>query len=144
MREKSGITVCCGKTYFSRNLFLFGALLLLACLASMPGTGRAATQGDTGQTVAYLIRYVADSGLVFVRNASKYPASEAAEHMERKYQHFRDEIRTPEDFIRLCATRSLMTGKPYKVITAQGNELATAEWLREALQTYRSTPGQDS
>ena len=38
-------------------------------------------------------------------------ACEAAEHINKKYRHFRDDIDTPEKFIELCATGSLMTGK---------------------------------
>jgi len=46
-----------------------------------------------------------------------YSSEAAAEHARTKYRYFRSQIETPEDFIRLCATKSLISGKPYLVVT---------------------------
>jgi len=62
---------------------------------------------------------------------------EAAAHMQRKYEHFKDEIKTPEDFIRLTATKSLMTGKLYYVRLKDGEKLTSEAWLLQALEAYR-------
>ena len=88
-------------------------------------------------TIRFLITYVKDSDVVFERNFRSYNAIEAAEHIENKYQHFKDEIDTPEKFIELCATRSLMTGKLYLVVTQQGEQIPAGEWLNSVLATYR-------
>jgi len=88
-------------------------------------------------TIRFLIAYVKDSDVVFERNFRSYNAVEAAEHIENKYQHFRDEIGTPEKFIELCATRSLMTGKLYLVVTEQGEQIPAGEWLNSVLKAYR-------
>ena len=88
-------------------------------------------------TIRFLIAYVKDSDVVFERNFRSYNAVEAAEHIENKYQHFRDEIDTPEKFIELCATRSLMTGKLYLVVTDQGEQIPAGEWLNSVLKAYR-------
>jgi FPC/CPF motif-containing protein YcgG len=58
--------------------------------------------------------------------------------MHKKYEHFRDDIGSVEDFIRLCATRSLVSGKPYTLVDKDGRELATGDWLTRALFEYRS------
>jgi len=57
--------------------------------------------------------------------------------MQRKYEHFKDEIKTPEDFIRLTATKSLMTGKLYYVRLKDGEKLTSEAWLLQALEAYR-------
>ena len=88
-------------------------------------------------TIRFLIAYVKDSDVVFERNFRSYNAVEAAEHIENKYQHLRDEIDTPEKFIELCATRSLMTGKLYLVVTEQGEQTPAGEWLNSVLEAYR-------
>ena len=88
-------------------------------------------------TIRFLITYVKDSDVVFERNFRSYNAVEAAEHIENKYQHFRDEIGTPEKFIELCATRSLMTGKLYLVVTEQDEQIPAGEWLNSVLEAYR-------
>ena len=88
-------------------------------------------------TIRFLIGYIQDSDVVFERNFKSYNAIEAAEHIETKYQHFKDEIDTPEKFIELCASRSLMTGKLYLVVTEQGEQIPAGEWLNSVLAAYR-------
>jgi len=117
----------------------FPAWITLAlCLLLASGPSSAAPSVQTEQTIRHLIGYVSGSGLTFVRNTSEYTPDEAAEHMLKKYRHFRDDINTPEDFIELCASKSLMSGKPYLVIDSQGNPLPTGDWLRAELAAYQA------
>jgi len=58
-------------------------------------------------------------------------------HLQRKYDHFKDEIKTPEDFIWLSASKSLISGKPYMVKTKTGQLMKSETWLLEALESYR-------
>lgn len=111
------------------------ALTLVLLLAAAPARG--APTAQTEQTIQHLIGYVSRSDMRFVRNTSEYTASEAAEHMLKKYRHFRDDIETPEDFIALCATKSLLSGKPYRVIDRQGHVLPTSDWLRAELAAWQ-------
>ena len=114
------------------------ALALTTLLLLAPVSGQAEPSGDVDRTVQHLLDHVSGSGLTFLRNSSSYTAAEAAGHMLRKYRHFRNDIKTPEDFIELCATRSLMSGKPYLVVTEQGEEIRTSAWLTAALAEYRT------
>jgi hypothetical protein len=93
---------------------------------------------DLDATVEYLITYVKESDVAFERNSTRYNGIEAAEHINMKYRHFKDDIDTPEKFIALCATGSLVTGKPYFIITREGEQLPSSEWLNAALAGYRS------
>lgn len=111
------------------------ALALVALLAAGPASSQ--PSGQVEQAIRHLIAYVSEADLVFVRNASEYTPAEAAEHMEKKYRHFRDDIETAEDFIELCATQSLLSGKPYLVIDPQGNERPTSDWLRAELDAWQ-------
>ena len=104
-----------------------------------PTVGSSSQAEPVDKTVQYLIGYVATSDVTFIRNSGKYSSREASEHMQKKYEHFRDEIKTPEDFIKLCATRSLLTGKPYLVVNEQGEEFRTSEWLTAELGEYRNS-----
>ena len=113
-------------------------LLLTILLAVVSPWSMAARQAeDLDATVQYLITYVKESDVTFERNSSRYTGSEAAEHINKKYRHFRDDIDTPEKFIELCATGSLMTGKPYFIITGQGEQLPSGQWLNAELSVYR-------
>jgi Family of unknown function (DUF5329) len=89
------------------------------------------------KTVQHLIAHVAQSGLISIRNDVRYTGKEASEHMQKKYAHFRDKIKAPEDFIELCASRSLLSGKPYLVINEKSEKISASEWLRTELVGYR-------
>ena len=113
-------------------------VLLMVVLAGANAPRVIAGEPDAAPVPAiqYLLDYVTRSDLTFIRNSSTYTSAEAADHMNKKYQHFSDEIKTPEDFIRLCASRSLLSGKPYTVITGQGKKVPTSEWLKGVLSDY--------
>jgi hypothetical protein len=89
------------------------------------------------QTIDYLLDYVAKSNAAFIRNGETHTPAEAVAHIKAKYEHFKSEIKTPEDFIRLSASKSLLTGKPYLVRTADGKEMHLDAWLTEALKHHR-------
>jgi uncharacterized protein DUF5329 len=90
------------------------------------------------QTVHYLIDHVATSDATFIRNGVSHTPAEAVAHIKAKYEHFKNQIKTPEDFIRLAASRSLLTGKPYLVRTPDAKEMRLDIWLTEALKQYRT------
>jgi Family of unknown function (DUF5329) len=88
-------------------------------------------------TISYLLDYVAKSEATFVRNGQTHTPQEAVNHIKAKYEHFKTEIKTPEDFIRLSASKSLLTGQPYLVRTKDGKEMRLDAWLTEALRKHR-------
>jgi len=117
---------------FASMIVLF---LLLGCTIAFAET--ATNSENLAATINYLLAFVEKSDCTFIRNNSAYTAKEAVVHMQRKYDHFKDEIKTPEDFIRLSASKSLMSGEPYMVKTEAGQHLKSATWLLEALEAYR-------
>ena len=114
-------------------------LLILPLVMLLMASNSAAAQQaeDLDGTIQHLIIYVRDSGVTFERNFSSHDSFEAASHIEKKYQHFKDEIDTPEKFIELSATASLVTEKKYRVITEQGEAIPAGEWLNTELDRYR-------
>src|SRR5437879_5390558 len=89
------------------------------------------------QTVDYLIDYVGKSNATFIRNGISHTPAEVVAQIKAKYEHFKSEIKTPEDFIRLSASKSLLTGKPYLVRTPDGKEMHLDAWLTDALKQHR-------
>ena len=112
-------------------------LLGLALFLAAPGS---AVPEELQSAIDYLLEYVRTSEVVFIRNAKEHTSAEAAEHMQKKYDHFRKEIHTPEDFIRLTATQSLLSKKLYQVRLPDGVTLPAHEWLSTALLEYRERP----
>jgi len=92
------------------------------------------------QTIDYLLQHIETSQATFIRNGVKHTPAEAAAHVKAKYAHFKGQIKTPEDFIRLSASKSLLTGQPYLVKTAEGQEVHLDAWLREALKAHQAQP----
>jgi hypothetical protein len=114
-------------------------LLLTSLTAS--GDGPVQQSENIESAIQFLLKHVADSGLIFIRNSEKHDAPDAAEHMNSKYEYFRDKIKTPEDFIQRCASKSLLSGKPYLVVLENGEEVRTDDWLLRALASYRRGVG---
>jgi len=77
------------------------------------------------------------SAMVFMRNGSEYNAADAAKHMQAKYDHFKKELVTAEDFIERCASHSEMTGQAYKVKLTDGVVRDANEFLNSELRALR-------
>jgi len=116
-------------------------LLLLVGLAMVMPVHATPSAQDSA-TIEYLISYVSESDMVFVRNFSKYKADRAASHIRKKYDHFLDDIDSPEEFIELCASKSLMTGSEYTVTDPEGVTIKSRDWLLVELDNYRLNTSQ--
>src|SRR5262245_57683734 len=65
--------------------------------------------------IDHLLGFIAASPCAFIRNGVAYGGTQAAAHIRDKYDHYREDIHSAEDFIALAATKSAMSGKPYLV-----------------------------
>ncbi|MFN2541853.1 MAG: DUF5329 family protein [Chthoniobacterales bacterium] len=111
-------------------------LLLIPALA-FAVAGQALAAESLEQTIDYLLNYIGNSNATFIRNGQTHTPAEAVAHVRDKYDHFKGEIKTAEDFIRLAASKSLLTGKPYLVRPPGGREMHLDEWLTDALKAHR-------
>jgi hypothetical protein len=117
---------------------IFRLRLLLILLLLQTLSERAFSAESLEHTIQYLIDYVAKSDATFIRNGVNHTPAKAVEHIKAKNARFKNEIKTPEDFIRLSASKSLLTGKPYLVRTPDGKEMHLDVWLTDALREYRA------
>jgi len=87
-----------------------------------------------------LLSSLKGSGCKFQRNGSWHDAAAAAEHLETKRTYFKrqDRIHSAEDFIRLAATESSMSGKAYSVACPGKPEVPSATWLEAELGRIRA------
>jgi Family of unknown function (DUF5329) len=114
---------------------------ILVILCAMPFTAPHAEPPRTAQIeIHYLLSYIATSGCSFYRNGSWYDASRAKAHLQAKYNYLaaRNLIGSTEDFIEKGATKSSISGQPYRIKCGTGREVASGEWLREVLVRYRT------
>ena len=97
-------------------MFLFGRITSYNVCYTKLLRGTVFAEQPTVQEINRLLERVEASGCRFVRNGTRYTGAEACAHIQKKYNHFKDKIKSAEDFVRLCATRSEMTGHPYQII----------------------------
>ena len=87
------------------------------------------------QKIERLIAYIEGLGSArFVRNGSDYSPAEAASHLRLKLKKAGDRVRTAEQFIEFCATRSSKSGDPYLIRFEDGRVRGAGEVLREQLR----------
>ena len=89
-------------------------------------------------SIEYMLARVASSDVVFLRNGKAHTAAEAVDHMRLKYEYYEDRIHTPEDFIRWAATKSVLSGRAYRIRDENG-EVPAAEWMNRLLAEYRES-----
>ena len=110
--------------------------LVSAVLLASLAIGVEAPEQDA---IHHLLQFVETSSCTFLRNGVEYDSKSAVNHIKQKYDYFKNQIRTAEDFIALAATKSELSGRPYFVRCGKAKEIPTASWLHEELQEYRKT-----
>jgi hypothetical protein len=109
-----------------------------AILALFPGAVSAQDNIEK-KKIEFLISSVENlKGAKFIRNGSEHDGKEAAEHLRSKLQKAGGKVQTADDFIRLCASKSFITGKPYMIRSADGKTIKSEEYFREKLKNYCS------
>jgi hypothetical protein len=78
-------------------------------------------------------------GAKFIRNGAEYNGKQAVEHIRMKLLQAGGKVQTADDFIRLCASKSFITGKPYMIRFSDGKTIKSEEYLREKLKENYST-----
>jgi Family of unknown function (DUF5329) len=82
-----------------------------------------------------------DEGVTFIRNDAEYSPAEAAEHLRTKWAAAGAQIKTAEQFILELASKSSLTGEPYRVRRTDGTIVQASEYLREKLHSIDDEHG---
>jgi hypothetical protein len=78
-------------------------------------------------------------GAKFIRNGTEFDGKQAVKHIRMKLKQAGGKVQTADDFIRLCASKSFITGKPYLIRFSGGRTIKSEEYLREKLKEYYPT-----
>lgn len=87
--------------------------------------------------VVHLLEFLRGSPCMMERNGTKYSGEDAYSHAKKKYEYFRDEITTSEEFIDYSASKSTMSGKYYLIYCPDQPPRRTRDWLLDELRRYR-------
>jgi len=72
----------------------------------------------------------------FIRNGVAYEAKAAADHLRLKRRGAGSRVATAEDFIRMCASVSSMSGIPYQIRFSDGSVVSSETFLRQQLADF--------
>jgi DNA polymerase III epsilon subunit-like protein len=102
-----------------------------------------ARAGDLAPTESQKIDYLIDAiatleNAQFVRNGTAYDAKAAADHLRLKLKKAGSRVKSAEDFIRLCASASSMSGIPYRIRFSDGRVVTSEAFLRQKLAEFKA------
>jgi uncharacterized protein with von Willebrand factor type A (vWA) domain len=109
-------------------------LAVLLCFVAAAITS-AATPTDE---IEGLLTYI--KGLdqaTFIRNGTPYSPVQAEAHLRMKWNNAKGHVKTAEDFIELCASKSSMSGKSYLIRFGDGRTVEASVALKEQLENLR-------
>jgi hypothetical protein len=111
------------------------AALLAVGVASSARAALDATQ--SARVERLLDRVAAQTDVRFIRNGEVHSAEAAAEHLRLKLRNAGRRISTAEQFVEHLASRSSITGRPYRLRFPDGSEVDAGPWLMKALAEIR-------
>ena len=111
------------------------AVLFFAALVVFSGIDARAQMSEEAK-IAHLIDAIrnAPDGTRFIRNGTEYGSEKAADHLQAKYRHGKEHAGTAELFIEHIASRSSMTGVPYRIKFADGKMATAHEFFIQELK----------
>ena len=94
--------------------------------------------------IEYLLAVVASlHDAEFIRNGKAYDSGAAVRHLREKLGLSGSSVKTAEDFIRYCGSRSSVSGKPYEIRFPDGRVVLSADFLRQKLIDFDRARGRD-
>ena len=97
------------------------------------------TLASTEDEIAHLLGFVETTKCTYERNGTMHTGKDAVKHISQKYEHFKDDIHSAEDFIKYSATKSTMSGKFYRIHCDGLQVVNSQDWLLTELANYRTT-----
>jgi hypothetical protein len=120
--------------------FFVTAFACLIGFSPMAAPRAAPLPAQVQQEIDFLLDDIGTSGCEFYRNGSWHDAKAAQAHVRSKYSFLlaRDLIATTEDFIERAASKSSLSGEPYRIRCGASEEIPADRWLRDELARFRS------
>jgi hypothetical protein len=111
-------------------------LCLLMLVFLMGGSALAQNSGEAAR-IGYLIESVETlQGATFIRNGGEYDSRKAADHLRLKLKAAGERVKTAEDFIRVCGSKSSVSGEAYRIRFSDGTTLDAETFFRNRLKAF--------
>jgi Family of unknown function (DUF5329) len=117
-------------------------ILIVVALGASAAIASAAPTAKAQREIDGLIAALGNSGCEFERNGTWHDAKTARAHLQKKYDYLRKRgmADTAESFIERGASKSSMSGKPYRVRCPDKAVDTAAHWFEQRLRTLRAEP----
>lgn len=90
--------------------------------------------------IEHLLRAVESlDGAAFIRNGTEHGPKDAGSHLRMKLKRAGDRVKTAEDFIKGCASRSTLTGTTYKIRMPDGRVIEAGSFFQGKLRSFDAT-----
>jgi len=118
------------------NLMAAGAITALLTAPAAAQTAR-----PVREEIQSLLAAMEQSGCEFYRNGSWHTPTDARAHLARKLAEVEkgQPPKSADEFIEVVATRSSISGEPYRVRCPGVAPIASAVWFRQTLERSRQT-----
>ena len=133
------------KTSASQTSFRRAFQVILLTLVAVVCFANAGVPEAEHQKIEALLQGVKSSNVTFIRNGNEYTAEEAHQHLRKKLKSAQNswfappkEEWTAKLFIEKVASRSSLSGKPYRVRFKDGKVIEARVWLTEMLREIES------
>ena len=109
---------------------------LFVILALLSGVVKAQDNVEKKKIEFLLLSVENMKGATFIRNGTEHDGKEAAEHLRMKLQQAGRKVQTADDFIKLCASKSIISGQPYLIRLSDGKTMTSEQYFREKLREF--------
>jgi len=110
-------------------------LWFLALISLAVGTAYAQDPAEAAKIHQLIAAVETLEGAQFIRNERAYDAKAAADHLRLKLKTAGSRVKTADDFIRLCGSRSSLSGEKYRIRFADGTTVDSEVFFRNRLKT---------
>jgi len=112
------------------------SIVLMFLLSLVVARAYAQDFSETAKIQYLLASVEALEGAKFIRNGREYDARAASSHLRLKLKVAGNKVKTAEDFIKLCASKSSITGEPYLMRFADGATVKSEVFFRNKLKIF--------
>ena len=113
---------------------------LFVILALLSGVVKAQDNVEKKKIEFLLLSVENMKGATFIRNGTEHDGKEAAAHLRMKLQKAGRKVQNADDFIKLCASKSIISGQPYLIRLSDGKAIKSEQYFREKLREFDLTP----
>ncbi|MEZ9196832.1 DUF5329 family protein [Shewanella sp. 10N.286.54.B9] len=89
------------------------------------------------EEIDHLIAFIGATSCQYERNGALHSGLEAVEHIKNKAEYHAEKIESAEDFIAYAATKSMFSGRHYKIHCQGDAPIESHLWLKAELDSFR-------